>query len=302
MRLVITGASGFIGTALCAALLQQGHALTLLTRGAPRDANTGTKRWLQWTPGTLREWDVALDGADGVINLAGEPIAKKRWTRAQRRLIERSRIDATRALVQACAKAKQPPKFLINASAVGYYGPRGDEIVTEETPPGDDFLGVVCRRWEEEAKKAEELGFRVVLPRIGVVLGPGGGALGKMAVPFRFFAGGPLGSGQQWISWIQLEDLVRLILELIHNPRAQGAINATAPNPARNKEFSRTLGKAMQRPSWAPVPGFALRLAVGEMADMLLTGQRVVPAGAEKFGFQFRYPNLQQALEACQPI
>ena len=302
MRLVITGASGFIGTALCAALLQQGHALTLLTRGAPRDANTGTKRWLQWTPGTLREWDVALDGADGVINLAGEPIAKKRWTRAQRRLIERSRIDATRALVQACAKAKQPPKFLINASAVGYYGPRGDEIVTEETPPGDDFLGVVCRRWEEEAKKAEELGVRVVLPRIGVVLGPGGGALGKMAVPFRFFAGGPLGSGQQWISWIQLEDLVRLILELIHNPRAQGAINATAPNPARNKEFSRTLGKAMQRPSWAPVPGFALRLAVGEMADMLLTGQRVVPAGAEKFGFQFRYPNLQQALEACQPI
>jgi len=302
MRLVITGASGFIGTALCAALLQQGHALTLLTRGAPRDANTGTKRWLQWTPGTLREWDVALDGADGVINLAGEPIAKKRWTRAQRRLIERSRIDATRALVQACAKAKQPPKFLINASAVGYYGPRGDEIVTEETPPGDDFLGVVCRRWEEEAKKAEELGVRVVLPRIGVVLGPGGGALGKMAVPFRFFAGGPLGSGQQWISWIQLEDLVRLILELIHNPRAQGAINATAPNPARNKEFSRTLGKAMQRPSWAPVPGFALRLALGEMADMLLTGQRVVPAGAEKFGFQFRYPNLQQALEACQPI
>jgi len=302
MRLVITGASGFIGTALCAALLQQGHALTLLTRGAPRDANTGTKRWLQWTPGTLREWDVALDGADGVINLAGEPIAKKRWTRAQRRLIERSRIDATRALVQACAKAKQPPKFLINASAVGYYGPRGDEIVTEETPPGDDFLGVVCRRWEEEAKKAEELGVRVVLPRIGVVLGPGGGALGKMAVPFRFFAGGPLGSGQQWISWIQLEDLVRLILELIHNPRAQGAINATAPNPARNKEFSRTLGKAMQRPSWAPVPGFALRLAVGEMAEMLLTGQRVVPAAAEKLGFQFRYPKLQQALEACQPI
>jgi len=302
MRLVITGASGFIGTALCAALLQQGHALTLLIRGVPRDANTGTKRWLQWTPGTLREWDVALDGADGVINLAGEPIAKKRWTRAQRRLIERSRIDATRALVQACAKAKQPPKFLINASAVGYYGPRGDEIVTEETPPGDDFLGVVCRRWEEEAKKAEELGVRVVLPRIGVVLGPGGGALGKMAVPFRFFAGGPLGSGQQWISWIQLEDLVRLILELIHNPRAQGAINATAPNPARNKEFSRTLGKAMQRPSWAPVPGFALRLAVGEMAEMLLTGQRVVPAAAEKLGFQFRYPNLQQALEACQPI
>jgi uncharacterized protein (TIGR01777 family) len=302
MRLVVTGASGFIGTALCAGLLQQGHALTLLTRGAPRDATTGTKRWRHWTPGTLREWDTVLDGADGVINLAGEPIAQKKWTDRQRRRIERSRIDATHSLVQACAKAKQKPKFLINASAVGYYGPHGDEIVTEETPPGDDFLGMVCRNWEDEAKKAEELGLRVARLRTGVVLGPGGGALVRMARPFRFFVGGPLGSGQQWISWIQLDDLVRLILELIDNPRAQGAVNATAPNPVRNKEFSRTLGNVMHRPSWAPVPGFMLRLAVGDMAEMLLTGQRVVPTAAEKLGFRFRYPALQQALEACRPI
>jgi len=302
MRLVVTGATGFIGTALCAGLLERGHALTLLTRGAPRDANTGTKRWLHWTPGTLREWDSALDGADGVINLAGEPIAQKKWTYTQRRRIERSRIDATHSLVQACATAKPRPKFLINASAVGYYGARGDEIITEEAPPGDDFLSVLCQNWEAEAKKAEELGLRVVRLRTGVVLGSGGGALAKMAEPFRFFVGGPLGSGQQWISWIQLEDLVRLIFEAVNNPLAQGPLNATAPHPVRNKEFTHTLGKVMHRPSWIPVPGFALKLALGDMADMLLTGQRVVPAAAEKLGFQFRYPDLQQALEACKPI
>ncbi len=302
MRLVITGATGFIGAALCDKLLEQGHALTLFTRGAPRDANTGTKRWLHWTPGTLREWAAALDGADGVINLAGEPIAEKKWTHTQRRRIEKSRIDATRSLVQACAKARQRPKFLINASAVGYYGPRGDETVTEDMAPGEDFLSVLCRDWEEEAKKAEELDMRVVRLRIGIVLGRGGGALGKMAEPFKYFVGGALGSGQQWMSWIHLEDLIGLILRLIDDPQAAGPVNATAPNPVRNKEFSQTLAKVMRRPCWATVPGFALRLMLGDMADMLLTGQRVIPAAAEKFGYQFRYPTLEPALEACAPI
>ena len=302
MRLVVTGATGFIGSALCAALLEQGHALTLLTRGAPRDANTGTKHWLHWTPGTLRDWDAAVDGVDGVINLAGEPIAEKKWTHTQGRRIEKSRIDATHSLVQACAKVRQKPKFLINASAVGYYGPRGDETLTEDAPPGDDFLGVLCQAWEDEAQKAEELGLRVVRLRTGIVLGPGGGALTKMAKPFKFFLGGPLGSGKQWMSWIQLEDLLRMILLVIENPLARGPINATSPNPVQNKEFSRTLGKVIHRPCWAPVPGFALKLALGEMAQMLLTGQRVVPAAAEKLGFQFRYPHLQEALEASKPI
>ena len=302
MRLVVTGASGFIGSALCAALLERGHALTLFTRGSPRDANTGTKRWLHWTPGNLRDWDAALDGVDGVINLAGEPIAEKKWTRTQRRRIEKSRIDATHSLVQACAKVRQKPHFLINASAVGYYGPRGDETLTEDTPPGDDFLSIVCQQWEEEAQKAEELGMRVVRLRTGIVLGPGGGALAKMAVPFKFFMGGPLGSGKQWMSWIQLEDLLRMFLLAIDNPLARGPINATSPNPVQNKEFSQALGKAIHRPSWAPVPAFVLKLALGEMAQMLLTGQRVIPAAAEKLGFQFRYPNLQEALEASKPI
>jgi uncharacterized protein len=302
MRLVVTGASGFIGMPLCAALLERGHALTLFTRGSPRDANTGTKRWLHWTPGTLRDWDAAIDGVDGVINLAGEPIAEKKWSRTQRRRIEKSRIDATQSLVQACAKAKQKPQFLLNASAVGYYGPRGDDIVTEETPPGDDFLGRLCQAWEAEAQKAAELGMRVVCLRTGIVLGPDGGALAKMAEPFKFFLGGPLGSGKQWISWIQLEDLIRLILLLIDNPLAQGPFNATAPNPVQNNEFGKALGKAIRRPSWARVPAFLLRLTMGDMAEMLLTGQRVVPAAAEKLGFKFRYPDLPEALEASKPI
>jgi uncharacterized protein len=302
MRLVITGATGFIGRALCDNLLAQGHALTLFTRGSPRDANTGTKHWLHWTPGTLREWDAALDGADGVVNLAGEPIAERKWTHTQRRRIEKSRIDATHSLVQACAKAKQRPQFLINASAVGYYGPHGDEMITEEIAPGNDFLSVLCRDWEEEAKKAEELGMRVVRLRIGIVLGHGGGALGKMVEPFKYFVGGALGSGQQWMSWIHLEDLVGLIVQTIDDPRTAGPVNATAPTPVRNKEFCQTLAKVMHRPCWASVPSFALRMALGDMAEMLLTGQRVIPAVAEKSGYRFRYPTLEPALQACAPL
>jgi hypothetical protein len=302
MKLVITGASGFIGTLLCQQLLQQGHTLTLFTRAAPREPNTGVKRWHHWTPGTLRDWDTELDGADGVINLAGEPIAEKKWTATQRRRLEKSRVDATRVLVQGCAKAKQKPKFLINASAVGYYGPHGDDIITEEAPSGGDFLGQLCHNWEAEAKQAEHLGMRVVLLRTGIVLGRGGGALRKMVPPFKWFSGGPLGSGKQWMSWIHLEDQVRLILYLIENHQAAGPINATAPNPERNKDFSRALGKVLHRPSWMPVPGFLLRIGLGDMADMLLTGQRVVPAAAQKLGFEFRYPTLPEALRACMPL
>lgn len=301
MRLVVTGATGFIGTPLCARLLEQGHTLTLFTRGSPRDPGSATKRWLHWTPGSLREWGTALNGVDGVINLAGEPIAAKKWTHLQRHRIETSRVDGTNSLVQAIARAAVRPKFLISASAVGYYGPRGDETVTEETPPGDDFLSFVCREWEEEAKKAEELGLRVVRVRTGIVLGSGGGALAKMVEPFKFFVGGAIGSGQQWMSWIHLEDHVRLIIDLIENTQASGPVNATAPNPVRNKEFCQTLAKVLRRPCWAPVPGFALKLVLGDMANMLLTGQRVVPAAAQKLGFQFRYPTLEEALQASLP-
>jgi uncharacterized protein (TIGR01777 family) len=302
MKLVITGASGFIGTALCQQLLQQGHTLTLFTRGAPREPNTGVKRWHHWTPGTLRDWDSELDGVDGVINLAGEPIAEIKWTATQRRRLEKSRVDTTHVLVQGCAKAKHTPKFLINASAVGYYGPHGDEIITEEAPAGADFLSQLCLNWEAEAMRAEQLGMRVIRLRTGIVLGRGGGALEKMVPPFKWFTGGPLSSGKQWMSWIHLEDQVRLILYLIENQQAAGPINATAPNPARNKDFSRALGKVLHRPSWIPVPGLILRIGLGDMADMLLTGQRVMPAAAQNLGFVFRYPNLPEALRACMPL
>jgi len=302
MKLVVTGASGFIGSVLCSRLLQKGHTLTLLTRSAPRETSTGTKRWFHWRPGMSGDWESALAAVDGVINLAGEPIAAKRWTLKQKHQLRLSRIDTTVGLVRAIAKAKQKPKFLLNASAVGYYGPRGDETVGEDTLAGADFLAALCRDWEEEAKKAEKLGVRVVRLRTGIVLGAGGGALAKMAPPFKFFIGGPLGSGKQWMSWIHLEDEVGLIVHLIENPQASGAVNATAPNPATMKEFCRTLGQVMGRPSWAPVPAFALRLMLGEMAEILLTGQRAVPSAAEKFGYRFRYPNLPEALRACMPL
>jgi len=301
MRLVVSGASGFIGSALCSQLLHRGHTLSLLSRAAPRGVNTGMKHWYQWRPGLVGDWESALDGADGVINLAGEPIANKRWSPRQKRRLRLSRIDTTVGLVRAMAKAKQKPKFFLNASAVGYYGPRGEEPIGEEVEAGTDFLAQLCREWEAEAKKAEKLGVRVICLRTGIALGPGGGALAKMIPPFKFFVGGPLGTGKQWMSWIHLDDLVGLILHLIENNRAGGPVNATAPNPVTMKEFCRTLGQVMHRPSWLPVPSFALRLLLGEMAQILLTGQKVVPTTAQKLGYQFRYPNLPEALRACLP-
>jgi hypothetical protein len=191
---------------------------------------------------------------------------------------------------------------LINASAVGYYGSRQDELLTEESPPGNDFLANLCLGWEAEAIGAESLGLRVVRLRTGIVLGVGGGALVKMVEPFKWFVGGPLGSGQQWMSWIHIEDVANLILHLIAQPSITGPVNATAPNPARNKEFSQTLASVLHRPCWLPVPGIALQLGLGKMAEMVLTGQRVIPAVAQKSGFQFRYPKLKDALEACRPL
>lgn len=303
MRLVIAGGTGFIGSVLCTRLLAEGHALTLLTRGPSPTTISPNQKWLTWEPGSAGAWESALEesllGADGVINLVGEPIAAKRWTEAQKEKIRLSRVGTTRSLVNAIAKAKEKPKFLLNGSAVGYYGPHGDEPLTEKAGPGNDFLARVCVDWEEEAKRAEKYGLRVILLRTGIVLGKGGGALAKMIPPFKFFIGGPLGSGKQWMSWIHLEDEVGLILSLMHNERAHGPVNATAPDPVTMKEFCGALGRVLHRPAWAPVPAFALRLILGEMADMLLTGQRVLPAEAQKLGYTFRYPKLDEALKAC---
>ena len=301
MRLVIAGGTGFIGSALCARLIDLGHSLTILARTRSPGPILSNKDWIIWQPGSPGPWEEAIDGVDGVINLAGEPIAR-RWTQSQKERIRKSRVDTTRDLVTAIRKAKAKPKFLLNSSAVGYYGPRGDEPITEDAGPGSDFLSRVCIEWEEEAKKAEAFGVRVIRLRTGVVMGRGGGALAKMVPPFKLFIGGPLGTGRQWMSWIQMEDEIGLMVHLMERPEVRGAINATAPGPVTMKEFCQTLGRVLRRPSWAPVPAFVLRVLMGEMSDMVLTGQRVLPGKAQESGYAFKYPNLLEALQACFPL
>jgi uncharacterized protein len=300
MKLIITGATGFIGSILTDRLWNQFHSLVLLSRRPPSEVGVSKKEWFAWTPPSGGVWERALDGADGVVNLAGEPIAAKRWSKEQKERLRASRIDSTRALVNAIAKAKVKPKFLVNASAVGYYGAHGDEVVTETTPPGSDFLSRLCADWENEALKAEAHGVRVARIRTGIVLGRGRGALAKMVPPFRMFAGGPLGSGKQYMPWIHIEDEIGLLLFLIENEKAHGPFNATAPNPVRMEEFAKALGEVLNRPSWISVPPSALALITGEMADMLLTGQNAVPEAATKLGYTFKYSMIGAALQSLR--
>jgi uncharacterized protein (TIGR01777 family) len=300
MKLIITGATGFIGSILTDRLWNQFHSLVLLSRRPPSEVGVSKKEWFAWSPPSGGAWERALDGADGVVNLAGEPIAGKRWSKEQKERLRVSRIDSTRALVNAIAKAKVKPKFLVNASAVGYYGAHGDELVTETTPPGSDFLSRLCADWENEALKAEAHGVRVARIRTGIVLGKGRGALAKMVPPFKMFAGGPLGSGKQYMPWIHIEDEIGLLLFLIENEKARGAFNATAPNPVRMEEFAKALGEVLNRPSWISVPPSALALITGEMADMLLTGQNAIPEAATKLGYTFKYPMIGAALQSLR--
>ena len=298
MKIVITGASGFIGSLLADHLWKQRHHLILLSRNPPREFNVTHQQWVPWAPGSSGEWEDLIDGVDGIINLAGEPIAAKRWSDVQKEKIRFSRVETTNALVKAIGKTKQKPKFLISSSAVGYYGGRGDEIVTEETAPGNDYLARVCVDWEMEARKAESFGIRVALVRTGIVLDKGQGALAKMVVPFKYFIGGPLGSGDQWMPWIHIEDQIGLLLFLIENQNARGPFNATAPNPVTMTEFCKTIGTVLNRPSWATVPAGMLTLVIGEMAEMLLNGQRAVSQAAAKLGYEFKYGNLLPALKS----
>jgi hypothetical protein len=298
MKIVITGASGFIGSLLADHLWKQRHHLILLSRNPPREFNVTHQEWVPWAPGSSGEWENLIDGVDGIINLAGEPIAAKRWSDVQKEKIRFSRVETTNALVKAIGKTKQKPKFLISSSAVGYYGGRGDEIVTEETAPGNDYLARVCVDWETEARKAESFGIRVALVRTGIVLDKGQGALAKMVVPFKYFIGGPLGSGDQWMPWIHIEDQIGLLLFLIENQNARGPFNATAPNPVTMTEFCKTIGTVLNRPSWATVPAGMLTLVIGEMAEMLLNGQRAVSQAAAKLGYEFKYGNLLPALKS----
>jgi uncharacterized protein (TIGR01777 family) len=296
MKLMIAGASGFIGSMLVQRLLQRGDALLLLSRQARSSTAGPNTKWLVWEPGKSGPWEEAMEGADGVINLAGEGIAERRWTEQRKERLRASRIESTRALVSAMARAKSKPQFLINASAVGYYGSRGDETLTEESASGKDYLAQVCVAWETEAKKAQDLGVRVTLLRTGIVLAKGKGALAKMVTPFKLFVGGALGSGQQWMPWIHIEDEIGLVLFLMENAKAQGSFNATAPNPVTMEEFCQGLGKVLNRPAWASVPASLLTLLLGEMADVVLGSQRALPKAAEKLGFNFKHPTITEAL------
>jgi uncharacterized protein len=297
MRIVVAGGTGFLGRPLTAALAADGHDVVLLTR----QATTATRaRAVAWTPdGTVGPWARAIDGAQAVVNLAGESIAGARWTTARKQRILDSRVQATRSLVAAIRAASIPPAVLVNGSAVGYYGPHGDEVVTESTPQGNDFLAGVCVQWEREAAAAATPRTRVVCIRTGLVLERDGGALPQMLPPFRFGAGGPVGSGRQYWPWIHRADWIALVRWAIDSSTLSGAVNATAPEPVTNREFGRTLGRVMHRPAVMPAPEFALRLLLGEMADaLLLTGQRAVPDRADRAGFPFKYPHLEAALKA----
>ncbi len=298
MNVLIFGGTGFVGRNLTDELLANGYQVSVVTRNRQKTANSlrsGVKL-IEWDNISPLSFVCELPETDAVINLAGESIGNRRWSASVKQEILASRIRTTGAIVTAINNHTIQPKILINASAVGYYGPRQDEKITESAAAGQDFLAQVCQEWENEAYKAQSSIPRVATIRIGVVLGDEG-ALKRMAIPFKFYIGGPLGSGNQWLSWINIKDLTSMIRFIIEHKELTGPINATAPEAVRMKDFCRVLGEVMGRPSWLPVPGIMLKLALGQMAEMLLHGQRVVPEKILGAGFRFKFPKLRSALE-----
>lgn len=298
MKAVIAGGTGFLGTYLVKTLVQSGYRVILLSRGSKK-VNLAPKDQVEtvfWDGRSLGEWVSCLEGADAVINLCGEGIADKRWSREQKVKLRSSRLDSTCAIVLAIEKCTLKPKALINASAVGFYGSVPEGEVDESHQRAHGFLADLCADWEEAALEAKRFGVRVVLPRIGIVLEEKKGALAKMIPPFQWGIGGPLGSGKQWFPWVHIQDLVEMILFSIQRTDLEGPFNACSPNPVSMKDFCASLGKVLHRPSWAPVPGFVLRILLGEMASMLLGGQRAIPKKMLEIGFRFRYPVLEPAL------
>lgn len=301
VKVVIAGGSGFIGRAVSDDLAQAGYQVVVLSRFRPGKRAAIAKVELRsWNPQSREhgDWENVLEGAEGVINLAGENIADKRWTANRKEEIINSRLVTTRSLVEAMGRRRNKPRVFISASAVGYYGPHGDGVLDESIGRGYGFLAQLCQKWEEEALKAERLGIRTVRLRIGIVLAREGGALKKMWLPFKLGLGGPIGDGDQWMSWISMKDVGGLIEFILQRGNCHGVINATAPHPVRNRDFASILGQALHRPAFFKVPVFVLNMLLGEMADMLVTGQRVMPRAALDAGYHFKYPTLSPALRA----
>jgi uncharacterized protein (TIGR01777 family) len=299
MKILVTGSTGLVGTALVSALAGAGLTVCRLLR--PESAARGGVKVgfdVPWNPAT-GELGGAAVGADAVVNLAGASIGEERWTAERKALLRSSRVETTRALVTALAKMNARPRALVSASAIGYYGSRSDELLTEESAAGADFLAGLTREWEAESVKAEALGIRVVRARFGIILARHGGALAKMLLPFKLGMGGRIGPGQQWMSWVTLEDVVGILRFALENGAVQGAVNVVAPGAVRNAEFTRELARAVHRPALFPAPAFALRLALGEMADaLLLASQRVIPEKLQKSGYHFAHGDLASALAA----
>ncbi len=293
MDIFITGATGFVGSALCQTLAARGDKLTALSRQVnTAQERAGAPLTVVSSPAVLR-----YTSADAVINLAGLPVAGRLWSESRKKALYASRVDLTHQLVEAMAQREHRPKVLISASAVGYYGDCGSRLVDENTKPHPEYTHELCSAWEQAALRAEELGIRVCIVRIGLVLGPNGGLLKQMSTPFRLGLGGRLGSGEQWMSWIHRDDLVRAILYLLDRGTLRSVFNATAPNPVRNRDFSQILARQLRRPALLPLPAALLRVSLGEMSRLLLGGQRVLPRRLQDGGFEFHYPDFTAALQ-----
>ncbi|MCA9099699.1 MAG: TIGR01777 family oxidoreductase [Planctomycetales bacterium] len=299
MRIAVTGSSGLVGSELVNFLTTGGHEVVRLVRGSGGTSNAGAASHdrVVWDP-TADRFDAApLDGVDAVVHLAGESIASGRWTDMQKRRIRESRVHGTRVLSEALAAMANPPRVYVGASAIGYYGDRGDESLDEDSPPGDLFLSGVCRDWEAASQPAADAGIRVALTRLGVVLSPKGGALSKMLTPFRLGAGGRVGDGRQYWSWVAIDDVIGALHHALMTDSLAGPVNVVAPHPVTNLEFTKTLGRVLRRPTVAPMPAFAARLLLGQMADeLLLASARVEPQRLLESHYHFRHPNLEDAL------
>ncbi|HEY9736724.1 MAG TPA: TIGR01777 family oxidoreductase [Trichocoleus sp.] len=302
MKVAVTGATGFVGNRLVERLQAEGHQVLVLTRDAAQARKVFPEtafpnlEIVEYQPLESGEWQGAIAGCDGVVNLAGAPISE-RWTPAHKQAIIDSRQVGTQKIVEAIAKADPKPSVLVNSSAIGYYGTSETATFDEESKPIDnDFLSKVCQAWETAAHKAEASGIRLVILRTGIILGMGG-AVAKMLTPFRMFAGGPIGSGKQWFSWIHREDMVNIILKALTDPQMRGVYNATAPNPVRMGEFCQTLGTVLNRPSWLPVPDFVLEAVLGDGAQVVLEGQQVLPKRTQESGYSYQYPQVKEALK-----